>query len=126
MPTVLLIEGVKLWEGKYEMGLRDAGYTVRRATHGHAGYELAVSQRPDVIVTDLMLPDVDGWTVCAMLRANPATAAIPLVILTARNDHDIPATADITNVAAFLHKPYPIAQAIAAIDEALGGRPHRV
>lgn len=95
-----------------------------RARHGQAGYDLAVAERPDIIVTDLMLPDIDDWIVCAWLRSNPATAAIPIIVLTARDDHDIPLSAGTTNIAALLHKPCPLPQRLAAIDGALGPQPH--
>jgi len=118
--TVLIIEDVLLQLDMYEMALHDAGYTVLRATRGRTGYDVAVAEQPDVIITDLVLPDVDGWVVCAWLKANPATTAIPIIILTAREDHDIPLRAANANVAAYLHKPCPMPQLTAAIDEALG------
>ena len=118
--TVLIIEDVLLQLDMYEMALHDAGYTVLRATRGRTGYDLAVAERPDVIITDLVLPDVDGWVVCAWLKANPATAAIPIIVLTAREDHDIPLRAANANVSAYLHKPSSVPQLTAAIEEALG------
>jgi DNA-binding response OmpR family regulator len=118
--TVLVIEDVLLQLDMYEMALHDAGYTVLRATRGRTGYDVAVAEKPDVIITDLALPDVDGWVVCAWLKANPATAAIPIIVLTAREDHDIPRRAANTNVSAYLHKPCPMPQLTAAIEKALG------
>jgi DNA-binding response OmpR family regulator len=120
--TVLIIEDVLLQLDMYEMALHDAGYTVLRATRGRTGYDVAVAEQPDVIITDLALPDVDGWVVCAWLKANPTTAAIPIIVLTAREDHDIPLRAANANVSAYLHKPCPMPQLTAAIEEALGRR----
>ena len=69
-----------------------------------------------MIITDLALPDVDGWVVCAWLKANPTTTAIPVIVLTARDDNDIPLRALHANVAALLHKPCPVDRLKAAIE----------
>jgi DNA-binding response OmpR family regulator len=118
--TVLIIEDVLLQLDMYELALQDIGYDVLRATRGHTGYDVAATEKPDVIILDLMLPDVDGWVVCAWLKANPVTAAIPVIVLTARDDYDIPLRAMHANVAALFHKPCSIDRLAAAIDKALG------
>jgi len=118
---ILIIEDVALQLDMYEMVLRDLGYAVLRATRGHAGYHVAVTEKPDVIITDLALPDVDGWVVCAWLKANPTTNAIPVIVLTARDDYDIPLRALHANVAVLLRKPCPPDRLEAAIQGALRG-----
>jgi DNA-binding response OmpR family regulator len=120
--TVLIIEDVLLQLDMYELALHDVGYDVLRATRGHTGYDVAITEKPDVIILDLMLPDVEGWVVCAWLKANPITAAIPIIVLTARDDYDIPLRALHANVADLFHKPCPIDRLAAAIEKALGRR----
>jgi DNA-binding response OmpR family regulator len=117
--TVLVIEDVIDQLDMYDMALQDQGFAVLRATRGRTGYDVAVAEKPDVIIADLALPDVDGWVVCAWLKANSATTAIPIIILTARDDYDIPLRAANAKVAAVLHKPCSIDRLTAAIDEAL-------
>jgi DNA-binding response OmpR family regulator len=119
-PAVLIIEDVLLQLDMYELALHDIGYDVLRATRGHTGYDVAATEKPDVIILDLMLPDVDGWVVCAWLKANPITAAIPVIVLTASDDYDLPLRAMNANVAALFHKPCSIDRLAAAIDKALG------
>jgi CheY-like chemotaxis protein len=58
---------------------------VLRAGGGAEGIALARSNRPDLLLLDLMMPDVDGFQVVATLKADPATRDIPIVILTAKN-----------------------------------------
>ncbi|MEZ0065244.1 DNA-binding response OmpR family regulator [Streptacidiphilus sp. MAP12-20] len=66
-----------------------AGYTVDRAGDGRAALEQAAARRPDLVVLDLMLPEIDGLEVCRRLRAEPATRNVPVVMLTAKGDeHD--------------------------------------
>ncbi len=65
-----------------------AGWEVVTAASGAAGIELARSAVPDVVLVDLMMPEMDGYEVCRRLKAEPATAGVPIVLLTARRDLD--------------------------------------
>src|SRR5271170_6752201 len=64
--------------------LRESGYTPLFAKDGTRAISVARDERPDLIVLDLMLPEVDGLEVCKILRRDPATAGTPIVMLTAR------------------------------------------
>jgi DNA-binding response OmpR family regulator len=64
--------------------LREAGFTPLFAKDGAKALAAARADRPDLIVLDLMLPEVDGLEVCKILRRDPLTAAIPILMLTAR------------------------------------------
>jgi len=64
--------------------LEKEGFGVVGAVDGESGFSLAVAQKPDVIVIDLMLPGIDGLEVCRKLRAESGTSRIPIVILTAK------------------------------------------
>jgi len=64
--------------------LREAGFTPIFAKDGTRALAAARNERPDLIVLDLMLPEVDGLEVCKILRRDPATATMPILMLTAR------------------------------------------
>jgi two-component system, OmpR family, alkaline phosphatase synthesis response regulator PhoP len=66
--------------------LEKAGFVAERAANGRDALEAIAARVPDVMVLDLMLPHVDGLDVCRRVRANDRTAAIPIVMLTARAD----------------------------------------
>jgi two-component system alkaline phosphatase synthesis response regulator PhoP len=68
--------------------LERAGYVVDRLTTGTGVVARARNSAPDLIVLDLMLPGMDGLLVCQGLRADPASAAIPVIMLTARAEED--------------------------------------
>jgi DNA-binding response OmpR family regulator len=68
------------------VNLAAAGMEVLEAADGRAGIELALSERPDLVLLDVMMPDIDGWTVARELRADEHTREIPIVFLTARAD----------------------------------------
>ena len=64
--------------------LREAGYTPLTAADGQRAVELVREERPALVVLDLMLPKIDGLEVCKILRRDPLTAGIPIIMLTAR------------------------------------------
>src|SRR5882762_11192453 len=64
--------------------LDKAGYTTTRLSSGREALETIRAKPPDLVVLDLMLPQVDGLEICRALRANDKTAAIPIIMLTAR------------------------------------------
>ena len=68
-------------------GLLKDTYRVKVATHGETGLNVALSaQPPDLILLDIMMPDVDGYEVCRQLKANPMSQGIPVIFLTAKSD----------------------------------------
>ncbi len=69
-----------------EYNLTRNGYVVTAVSTGEAAVESARRQRPDLIVLDLMLPGIDGIDVCKMLKNDPKTQQIPIVMLTARGE----------------------------------------
>src|SRR4051812_12433968 len=64
--------------------LRQAGYRTIHAGSGSETLRLALGERPDLILLDLMLPDLSGTEVCRRLKQSPATQHVPIIMLTAR------------------------------------------
>lgn len=60
------------------------GFRVLEAADGQEGVRIALEERPDVILMDVTLPVLDGWAATARLKGEPATASIPVIMLTAR------------------------------------------
>ncbi len=80
--TVLLIEDDEAAAEMYRLRLASDGYTVIIASNGEQGLRRAVEDRPDLIYLDVRLPKMDGFEVLERLRADAATASIPVVIVT--------------------------------------------
>ena len=78
---LLVIEDDAFLRERLEFGLRQAGYEVAAASDGEAGLRLALEERFDLLILDLMLPLRDGWSVCQELRAR--RRAVPVLMLTA-------------------------------------------
>jgi len=68
-----------------EAALAPAGYVVLRAGGGEEGVNLVQRELPGLVLLDLLMPEVDGFAVIERLRADPATADIPIVVLTAKD-----------------------------------------
>jgi CheY-like chemotaxis protein len=83
-PTILVIEDNPLNLELVRDVLVTAGMKVIEARNGREGLESALQQHPALILLDIRLPGMDGYSVLQSLRANPATAAIPVVALTAQ------------------------------------------
>ncbi|MEO7108485.1 MAG: hybrid sensor histidine kinase/response regulator [Rhodoferax sp.] len=66
--------------------LLDSEYTVKLAPSGERALKIAQAQRLDLILLDIMMPDIDGYEVCRQLKASPVTADIPVIFLTAKTD----------------------------------------
>jgi CheY-like chemotaxis protein len=83
MTKVLLIEDhEELWDF-LSRRLKRRGFDVVLAHDGQAGVDTARAERPDVILLDMNLPVMDGWTVARTLRADPTMARTPIIALTA-------------------------------------------
>src|SRR5438105_14306619 len=84
MPKILGVDDEPEAVELVEFNLRSAGYEVVKAGDGAEALKKARAHSPDLIVLDLMLPEVDGLEVCKILRRDPATSAIPIIMVTAK------------------------------------------
>jgi two-component system phosphate regulon response regulator PhoB len=84
MTRVLVVEDERDLQEVIGYNLREHGYDVVVSERGAPAVGLAVDQRPDLVILDLMLPDISGLEVCRTLKSNPATRAIPVVMVTAK------------------------------------------
>lgn len=86
MKTILVVDdNTDIRENTAEI-LMLAGYNTFTAENGKRGVETALREKPDLIVCDIMMPDLDGYGVLHLLRTNPATEHIPLIFLTAKTE----------------------------------------
>lgn len=86
MANILVVEDEKDLQEVLDYNLRRAGHDVAAALRGDEGLRLARTARPDLILLDLMLPDLSGMEVCKALKRDAKTASIPILMLTARGE----------------------------------------
>ncbi|MET3963436.1 DNA-binding response OmpR family regulator [Marmoricola sp. OAE513] len=126
MAEVLIIEDDDKIRPLLVRSLRELGYAVSSAPTGMAGLNLALDNRPDLVILDLGLPDVDGTQVLSMLRA---VSDVPVIIASARDDDPSLVQALDAGADDYVVKPYTTAQLEARIRAVLrrvgGGRTPR-
>ncbi len=83
---ILVVDDVATNRIVLKVKLASACYEVVQATTGRQALQIARAEAPDLILLDVMLPDLDGYAVCRALKSNPETAAIPVVMVTALSD----------------------------------------
>ena len=86
--TILLIDDSPAIRENTAEILTLGGYSVITAENGRQGVEKALSKKPDLIICDIMMPELDGYGVLHLLRKNPDTEGIPLIFLTAKADRN--------------------------------------
>ena len=125
MTTVLLIDDGKDIRRLLREALSGAGYTVLEADDGQIGLEMAVAAKPDLIVLDLVLPGLSGWDVMRKMRADPATADIPILAISAESHESMDGDdAYLLGCGSFLKKPIKLGALISEVG-ALLQRPPR-
>jgi two-component system cell cycle response regulator DivK len=83
MAKILLVEDNEMNRDMLSRRLRKRGYDLVIATDGQAGVDAARSDPPDLILLDMSLPVMDGWTAAGHLKSDPVTSAVPIIALTA-------------------------------------------
>ncbi len=99
------------------------GYTVAGATGGREGLELVQSTQPDIVLLDLMMPDMDGWEVYQKLKAHESTREIPVIVVTAKAQSiDKVLGLHIAKVDDYITKPFGPQDLIESIEKVLNRR----
>jgi CheY-like chemotaxis protein len=101
--------------------LRNAGFTVVTARDGQEALDLALSEAPDLLITDYHMPQLSGLELCRRLKQDPSTAGIPAIMLTARGYSLEPADTESSGILRMLSKPFSPRQLLATVQEVLGG-----
>src|SRR5437899_1400915 len=92
---VLVVDDVEANVKLLEAKLSSEYFDVLSAYNGRSALEIADSELPDVILLDVMMPRMDGFEVCRRLKANPRTADVPVVMVTAMSgERDVPPVAN--------------------------------
>jgi CheY-like chemotaxis protein len=110
MPTALIVEDEPDANHLLSLLVQTRGYEAASALTGAQALQILRERIPDVVLLDLMLPDLDGFEVCRSMRSNPLTALVPVVFVTARNTPDTELAAYEAGANGFLPKPYLPAQ----------------
>jgi CheY-like chemotaxis protein len=116
---VLVVDDAAAIRELIAVNLELEGYDVERCADGLEALEAVARRRPDVITLDAVMPRLDGFGTLERLRADPATADIPVVMVTARASGADVARVRALGVDAYLTKPFEPAELIATIQRVL-------
>jgi CheY-like chemotaxis protein len=104
-----------------QLGLEmSVGWSVLTASSGQEAMQMAADYQPDAILLDMMMPDMDGRATLEQLKANPATQAIPVILVTAKAQQSEQESFAGLEVAAIFAKPFRPLQLAEQVSEALG------
>lgn len=116
MPTILVIDDDAVQRGLLNAVFRKQGLEVLQAANGQEGIRLARSRRPDLIVSDVNLPEMDGFAVLDILRKEPITATIPFIMISANPDEAVQRRARESGANGYLPKPFSISDLQALVN----------
>ncbi len=117
---ILIVDDEKELVGLIACRLESAGYEVLSAGDGHSGLEMARREKPDLVILDIMLPKIDGFKVCRLLKFDRKYQSIPILLFSARAFEE---TADIgrqVKMDAYLTKPFDSGVLLAKVKELIG------
>jgi DNA-binding response OmpR family regulator len=119
-PSILVVDD-DAQERHYLTGLlRCQQYQVVTAADGQLGYQQALARRPNLILLDVCMPGLDGFAACRLLKANPATAPVPVIFLSALDDPDERVAGLVLGGADYMSKPYHPPEVFARVRIHLG------
>ena len=102
-----------------QMRLEAGGYEVISASDGNSGYSRAKSENPDLIILDVMLPGMDGYKVCRLLKFDQKYKRIPIIMLTAKGGKEDQDLSRQVGAELFLNKPPELKELLAKVNELL-------
>jgi CheY-like chemotaxis protein len=115
MTTILVVEDELTIATMIQEILEDEGYRVTTARDGQEGWLHVVEVAPDLVLTDVMMPVMDGLTLCRQLHTDATTRHIPVIVMSAARGVDV----DQIPHVAFVRKPFPIPLLLDTIAHAL-------
>lgn len=122
MAKILLAEDEHQIGDMVAFKLGNAGHDVVRVVDGEAALTAAARERFDVIILDVMMPILDGFTVLGRLKADPALRTVPVIMLTARGQERDVLSGLQGGAADYIVKPFSLKELLARVDVALRRR----
>ena len=114
--TVLIVDDEQDLRDLVDFNLQQSGYRTRQAAGGASAIAACRTERPDIIVLDLNLPDVSGLDVCRTLRAQPSTADVPVIMLTARGGEIDRVVGFEAGADDYVTKPFSVRELVLRVD----------
>ena len=119
-PRILIVDDDPDMVELLRLALTETGFSVRIAATGEEALRMAQRSAPDLMVLDLLLPGMNGFSVCEELRLNPATAALPVLMITVLPG-EFPRLVGVEAGAnAYLNKPFRVEEFVSCVGDLVG------
>ncbi|MFB4370278.1 MULTISPECIES: PleD family two-component system response regulator [unclassified Pseudomonas] len=118
MTTILIVDDEYLIADILGYAMEDEGYMVVKASNGRRGLEVLDRERPELVITDFMMPVMDGLEFARAVRARPGSAELPIILMSGAQGSVGRASPEL--FAAVFDKPFDINQVIAKVKELIG------
>ena len=120
--TILIVDDEEDIRAVLQARLEAAGFQVRTASNGMDALERIRSDPPDLIILDIMLPDITGLDVCALVKRDRRLRRIPIILLTARSQPRDRLTGAALGADAYMNKPFSADELLAEVRRLLASR----
>jgi len=120
--TILVVEDSRTIRGVVEKGLAEVGFKVMAAENGAQAMDILASRMPDLILSDIDMPKMNGEDFCRAVHASPTLSAIPFVVMSANNDRPIMRRMMHYGADAYIVKPFNIDQLVILVEKILSDR----
>jgi CheY-like chemotaxis protein len=115
---ILYIEDERAAFDLVNQALKPLGYRVARATSGRQALDMLKKQKPDLLLLDLMMPDINGWDVYRAVKTDESLAEVPVIVISARlSEHERTVIGDLPQADAYIIKPFDVEQVISAVQK---------
>ena len=121
MTRVVVVEDSKTQAFRLKSVLVKAGFSVELTSNGEAGLAACLAEPPDLVISDIVMPKMDGYALCRALRSNEATAKVPVLLLTSLAEPLDAVRALAAGADNFVSKPYEDGALLARVRRTLGG-----
>lgn len=119
---VLIIDDSSLSRAELEAAFSERGYTVEQALDGVEGLRKLEDAPPDLVLIDVLMPNMDGWEVCRRIRTRLPPDKLTVVVMTSKDTREIMLQAFEVGADEFLQKPMDADELFATVDRLLGER----
>lgn len=122
-PLVLVVDDEDMTRKLLRLMLERDGYAIVEAEDGVRALEEIAKQQPDIVILDVMMPNMDGFTLCQMVRSQPQTADLPIIMLSARSQLEAVRAGIQAGANRYMTKPISKPELVQMIEELLSGEP---
>jgi DNA-binding response OmpR family regulator len=120
LQTILVVDDERNIRNILDFSLVAEGYRVISAADGQETLQLAATEKPDLVILDVMMPNMDGFTICRLLKEDRRTADIPVILLTAKNSRSDRQRGLQVRADDYMTKPFSPQKLVAKVQSLLG------